>query len=141
MATYVITSEYVALDGTDMSAYVKSASLELNADPVEFTNMASSGAREFKIGLKSGTLNVELNNDFANTATLPDQKIWGIFNTGANVTAAVRATSSAISNTNPEYQVTVVPVNYSPFTGSVGDAAVTSISWPTSGGCTRDITP
>jgi hypothetical protein len=127
MATYVITSEYVALDGTDMSAYVKSASLELNADPVEFTNMASSGAREFKIGLKSGTL--------------PDQKIWGIFNTGANVTAAVRATSSAISNTNPEYQVTVVPVNYSPFTGSVGDAAVTSISWPTSGGCTRDITP
>jgi Flp pilus assembly protein TadG len=141
MATYVITAGYVAIDGTDMSAYVKSASLELNADPVEFTNMASSGAREFKIGLKSGTLNVELNNDFANTATLPDQKIWGIFNTGANVTAAVRATSSAISNTNPEYQVTVVPVNYSPFTGSVGDAAVTSISWPTSGGCTRDITP
>jgi hypothetical protein len=137
MATYVITSEYVALDGTDMSAYVKSASLELNADPVEFTNMASSGAREFKIGLKSGTLNVELNNDFANTATLPDQKIWGIFNTGANVTAAVRATSSAISNTNPEYQVTVVPVNYSPFTGSVGDAAVTSISWPTSGAVSR----
>jgi hypothetical protein len=137
MATYVITAGYVAIDGTDMSAYVKSASLEINADPVEFTNMASSGAREFKIGLKAGTLNVEMNEDFANTATLPDQKLWGIFNTGTNVTFELRPTSAAVGTTNPKYTGSVVPVNYSPFTGSVGDAAVTSISWPTSGAVSR----
>jgi hypothetical protein len=137
MATYVITAGYVAIDGTDMSAYVKSASLEINADPVEFSNMASAGSREFKIGLKSGTLSVEMNEDFANTATLPDQKLWGIFNAGANVTFEVRPTSAAVGTTNPKYTGSVVPVNYSPFTGSVGDAAVTSISWPTSGAVSR----
>lgn len=139
MATYVITSEYVAIDGTDMSAYVKSASLEINADSVEFTTMASSGAREFKIGLKAGTLNVEFNQDFANTATLPDQKLWGIFNTGTNVTFEVRPTSAAVGTTNPKYTGSLVPVGYSPLTGSVGDASTVSISWPTSGAVSRAV--
>ena len=137
MATYVITAGFVSLGGTDVSAYVKSCSLELNADPVEFTNMASSGAREYKIGLKAGTLNVEFNQDFANTATLPDQKLWGIFNTGTNVTFELRGTSSAVGTANPKYTGSVVPVNYSPLTGSVGDASTTSISWPTSGAVSR----
>lgn len=137
MATYVITAGFVSIDGTDMSAYVKSASLEINADQVEFTNMASSGAREYKVGLKAGTLNVEFNQDFANTATLPDQKLWGIFNAGANVAFVVRPTSAAVGTANPNYSGSVVPVNYSPLTGSVGDASTVSISWPTSGAITR----
>jgi len=137
MATYVITAGYVAIDGTDMSAYVRSASLELNADNVEFTNMGSSGAREYKIGLKAGTLNVEFNQDFADTATLPDQKLWGIFNTGSNVTFEVRPTSASVGTGNPKYTGSVVPVNYSPLTGSVGDASTVSISWPTSGAVSR----
>ena len=137
MATYVITAGYVAIDGTDMSAYVRSASLEITADSVEFTNFASSGAREYKVGLKAGTLNVEFNQDFANTATLPDQKLWGIFNTGANVTFEVRPTSSAVGTANPKYTGSVVPVGYSPLTGSVGDASTVSISWPTSGAISR----
>lgn len=137
MATFVVTAEYVALSGTDITSYVRSATLELNADQVEFSNMASAGAREHKIGLKQGTLNLELNQDYANSASATDQLIWGIYNTGSNVTFEVRPTSAGVGTTNPKYTGSVVPVNYPAVGGSVGDAAVVSLSWPTSGAVSR----
>lgn len=137
MATFVVTAEYVALSGTDITSYVRSATLELNADQVEFSNMASAGAREYKIGLKQGTLNLELNQDYANSASATDQLIWGIYNTGSNVTFEVRPTSAGVGTTNPKYTGSVVPVNYPAVGGSVGDAAVVSLSWPTTGAVSR----
>lgn len=137
MATFVVTAEYVSINSVDLTAYVRSATLELNADPVEFSNMASAGAREYKIGLKQGTLNVELNQDYANSASATDQAIWGMFNTGSNVAFEVRPTSAGVGATNPKYTGNVVPVNYPAVGGSVGDAAVVSLSWPTSGAVSR----
>jgi hypothetical protein len=137
MATYVQNAEYVAIDGTDLSAYVSSASLEITADNVEFTTFGSSGSREFKQGLKTATLNVQFFEDFANSATVTDQKLWGIFNTGANVTFELRPTNAAVGTTNPKYTGSVCPTGYGPFTGSVGEAGTVSISWPTSGAVSR----
>lgn len=137
MATFVLTAEYLALSGTDVTSYVRSCTLELNADNPEFSNMASAGSREYKIGLKSGTLNVEFNQDYANSASATDQLLWGIWNTGANVTFEVRPTSSAVGTSNPKYTGSVVPVNYPAVGGAVGDAATVSISWPTSGAVSR----
>ena len=137
MATFVVTAEYVALSGTDITSYVRSATLELNTDQVELSNMASAGAREYKIGLKQGTLNLELNQDYANSASATDQLIWGIYNTGSNVTFEVRPTSAGVGTTNPKYTGSVVPVNYPAVGGSVGDAAVVSLSWPTTGAVSR----
>ena len=137
MATFVLTAEYLALSGTDVSSYVRSCTLELNADNPEFSNMASAGSREYKIGMKSGTLNVEFNQDYANSASATDQLLWGIWNTGSNVTFEVRPTSSAVGTANPKYTGSVVPVNYPAVGGAVGDAATVSISWPTSGAVSR----
>lgn len=139
MSTYVITAEQITLNSIDLTAggYVKSASLELTADQVEFTNMASAGSREYKIGLKTGTLNIELNQDFANSASATDQALWGMFNTGTAVTFEVRPTSSAVGTANPKYTGSVLPVGYAPLTGSVGDASTVSISWPTTGAVSR----
>lgn len=137
MAVYVITAQYVSINSVDLSAYVRSCTLELNADTPEFTTMGSSGAREYKQGLKAGTLNVEFNQDFANSASATDQAIWGMFNTGTNVAFEIRATSAGVGTTNPKYTGNVVPVNYPAVGGAVGDAATVSISWPTSGAVAR----
>ena len=137
MATFVVTAEYVSINSVDLTSYVRSATLELNADPVEFSNMASAGSREYKIGLKQGTLNVELNQDYANSASATDQAVWAMFNTGTNVAFEVRPTSASVGTTNPKYTGNVVPVNYPAVGGSVGDAAVVSLSWPTSGAVSR----
>ena len=135
MASFVVTAEYVAINSVDMTAYVRSASLELSGDNVQFTNMASSGAHEYKLGLKGGTLNVEFNDDYASTTV--DDRLWGIWNTGTNVTFEVRPTSAAVGASNPKYTGSVCPTGYTAVGGSVGDASVTSISWPTSGAVSR----
>lgn len=135
MATYVITAQYVALSGSDISASVRSCTLEINADTPEFTNMASAGSREYKQGLKAGTLNIEFNEDFAASAI--DSVIWGYFNTGTNITFEVRATSAAVGTSNPKFTGSVVPAGYSVIGGAVGDAATSSLSWPVSGAVTR----
>lgn len=139
MATYVITAEQVTINSIDFTAggYVKSASLELEADEQEFTNMVSAGAREYKIGLKTAKLNVEFNQDFANSASATDQALWGMWNTGTNVTFLIRPTSASVGTANPNYTGSVVPGSYSPLTGAVGDASTTSISWTVSGAVTR----
>jgi hypothetical protein len=137
VATYVITAQHLTMNSVDLTSYVRSCTLELNADTAEFSNMASAGAREYKIGLKSGTLNVELNQDYANSASATDQAVWGMFNTGTNVTFEVRPTSAGVGLTNPKYTGSVVPVNYPAVGGSVGDAAIVSLSWPTSGAVSR----
>ena len=137
MATYVITAQYVSINSVDLTSYVRSCTLELNADNPQFTNMASAGANEYKQGLKSGTLTVEFNQDFANSASATDQAIWGMFNTGTNVAFEIRATSAGVGTTNPKYTGNVVPVNYPAVGGAVGDAATVSISWPTSGAVAR----
>src|SRR5690349_11686624 len=105
MATYVVTAQQVTINSVDITAlgYVRSASLELTGDQVEFTNFASAGAREYKIGLKTGTLNVEFSEDFANSASATDQLLWGLFNTGTAVTFELRPTSAAVGTTNPKY--------------------------------------
>lgn len=135
MASFVITSEYVALNGTDYSAYVKSCTLEATADTPEFTTMTSAGAREHKQGLKAGTLNIEFNQDFAASAI--DSVLWGFYNTGTNVTFEIRPTSAAVSATNPKFTGSVVPAGYTVVGGAVGDAGGSSVAWPVSGAITR----
>lgn len=137
MATYVITAQYVSINSVDLTSYVRSCTLEINADTPEFTNMGSSGAREYKQGLKAGTLNVEFNHDFANSASATDQALWGMFNTGTNVAFELRPTSAGVGTTNPKYTGSVVPTNYPAVGGAVGDPATVSISWPTSGAIAR----
>jgi hypothetical protein len=137
MATFVVTAQHLTINSVDLTSYVRSASLELSGDSVDFTAMASSGAREFRLGLKSGTLNVELNGDFANSASAVDQAIWSIWNTGTNVTFTIRPVSSAVSTSNPNYSGSLCPTNFPAVGGAVGDASTVSLSWPTSGAITR----
>lgn len=135
MASFVITSEYVSINAVDMSAYVRSATLEMSADQVEFTSMASAGSREYKIGLRSGTLNVEFNQDF--TASTVDSRLWAIWLAGTNVAFEVRPTSAVVGVNNPKFTGSIVPGGYTAVGGSVGDGSVTAISWTTTGTVTR----
>lgn len=127
----------MSINSVDLTSYVRSCTLEINADTPEFTSMGSSGAREYKQGLKAGTLNVEFNHDFANSASATDQALWGMFNTGTNVAFELRPTSAGVGATNPKYTGSVVPTNYPAVGGAVGDPATVSISWPTSGAIAR----
>lgn len=133
MAKMVLTTQYVALNSTDLSTYCNKAELQVEVESKEVTTFGSSGNKEFIGGLKSGTLSLEFKQDFANAAL--DSILWPLL--GTVVTFEVRPTSSAASTSNPKYTGSVLITGHNPITGGVGDEATISISFPTTGAISR----
>lgn len=133
MAKIVLTSEYVAINGTDLSEYCNKAELQIEVEAKDVTTFGSGGAKEFIGGLKSGTLALEFKNDFA--ASELDSIMWPLL--GTVVTFAVRPTSAAVGTSNPSYSGSVLVTGHNPITGGVGDEATMSLSFPTTGAISR----
>ncbi len=133
MAFMVLTSEYIALSGTDLSAYCNKAELSVEVEEKDVTTYASAGWKEMIGGLKSGELGLEFKQDFA--ATKLDSILWPLF--GTVVTFEVRPTSSAVGTSNPKWTGNVLVKELKPISGGVGDEASMSVSFPTTGAVTR----
>lgn len=135
MAVLAMTSCYVEINSVDMSAYV--AAVELTLDGVELptTNFGSAGWEAAIRGLKSSSLKVMYNDDFASSSV--DDRLWSIWNTGTAVTYKIRPTSAAVGTTNPSYEGSVVPTTFTTVAGSVGDLATKDLTWPGTGAVTR----
>lgn len=133
MAVLALTSCYVELNSVDMSQYVTAVELDAEVVDLVTTNFGSSGWDERIGGLKSGTLQVSFNDDFA--ATTVDDRLWPLF--GTVVTFAIRPTDSSVGATNPSYEGSVLVNELSPIAGSVGDLGTQDLTWPVSGAVTR----
>ena len=135
MAVLAMTSCRVELNAVDMSQYVAAVELTLDGVELDTTDFASGGWEEKIMGLRSSSLKVKFNDDFA--ATTVDDRLWPLF--GTVVTLKVRPTSAAISATNPEYQTSVLINSLAPVQGNVGDLATQDLTWPLSGAVTRAV--
>lgn len=140
MALQVITLGYCRLGGSfDLHAYANKISLEFEAEDLNVT-VFGDGWGDHMAGLKNGKLNVSGFNDFGDN--LCDEVMYGFWEAGVNIAAAVRPSSASISTSNPEYQLAgVVPLTWTPLGADVGQVSPLSISWPTSGAVVRDVTP
>ncbi len=132
MAVFALTSEYTALNGTDRSADIKSSVLTVDAAQLDTTDFASGGWVEVIGGLKSGNLQINFQDDAANSAI--DDILWGLL--GTVVTFEVRPTSAAVGTSNPKYTGSVLITSTS-IGGSVGELAMKSVTYPTTGAVTR----
>ena len=128
MATFAATDYNILVNGVNMSAMCKEATLDLEADALDSTAFGSSW-RSKQGGLKAGNFGLTFNQDFA--AAQVDALLWPLF--GTVVSFEIRPTSAARSATNPGYTGSVLVNAYSPFSNAVGDLAESKISWPTSG--------
>lgn len=133
MAFAVVTYGYVALNATDLSAYCKNISLEVEAEAVDATAFSSTGWMSNLPGLKSGNLSLEFNNDVAAAAL--DSIMWPLL--GTVVTFEVRVTGSAVGTSNPKYTGSVVISGWNPIGASVGEINSVSVQYPTTGVVTR----
>jgi hypothetical protein len=61
-----------------------------------------------------------------------DVTLYTAYATKAPVVVKVRATTAAISATNPEYVGSYLPNQHNPFGNGVGELATSQISWPLS---------
>ena len=132
MAVMCLTAEYVSLAGNDLKAFCKKAEVTVDVADEDVTNFASLGWKEVIGGLKSGTLAMEFNDDFA-TSQL-DSILWPLL--GTVVAFEVRPTQSAASAGNPKFTGNVL-INGHGFGGDVGSVAAKSVSYPTSGAVAR----
>lgn len=133
MAKQVLTAEYVSINGTDISAYLKKGELSLESDAQDATTYGSAGWKEFLGGLKSGELSLNYLNDVAAAAL--DSIMFPLL--GTVVTFSVRASSAAVGTSNPSYSGSVLVQGWKPIGGSVGDINAADVSYPTSGAVSR----
>lgn len=132
MAVFVATDFKITIGTTNMSTLLTQAELSLEADEVETTAFGST-YRTRVGGLRTGTMNLQFNQDFAAGAV--DATLFPLL--GSAVAFTVVPTSSAVSATNPSYSGTVLVTQYTPISGAVGDLATLSITWPVTGSVTR----
>jgi hypothetical protein len=132
LAIFVATDYNVKINGTDYSANLTQVELSIEADDVETTTFGAT-YRTRIAGLKQGTVNFQFNQDFA--ASGLDSVIFPLI--GTQATVIIKPTSTAVSATNPSYTFNALVNAYTPISGSVGDLAVVSVSWPVSGAITR----
>jgi hypothetical protein len=131
MAVMALTNEYLSINATVMSSWVKSATLTVDVAALDSTAMGDAWTDNIG-GLKSGTLAVTFNDDLAAGAV--DVTLWPLL--GTVVPFEVRLDAGAASATNPKYTGSVL-INQHMIGGSVGDLAGKTFSFPTSGAITR----
>jgi hypothetical protein len=133
MAKMVLTSEYVALNGTDYSDYVRKAELTVDVEDKDVTTFGSSGWTEVIGGLKKAELKIEFLQDYADGEI--DGAMWSLL--GTVVSFEVRPTSAAVGSSNPKWTGNVLVNAWNPIEGGVGDEASVSVSYPVTGAVTR----
>ena len=134
MAKYVVQNPVVVFAGGTISANVAQATIALEADDIEVTSFSSNGYRDRIGGLKSGTLSMELHQDFALGSI--DAAFFN--NLGGTAAVAIRpAGTAAAGSASPSYEFSVLCTEYSPIDSAVGDLATFSVSFPITGAVTR----
>jgi hypothetical protein len=133
MPAMVLLAAFVSISGTDLSAYNKKCELTVEVEEKDVTTYGSLGWKVVLGGLKSGTLGMEFAQDFA--ATKLDAIMWPLL--GTVVPFEVRADQAAAGTSNPKYTGNALIKGWNPLTGSVGDDASVSVSYPTSGAVVR----
>lgn len=133
MAKYVLKDPVIVFAGSTITSSCASVTINLTADDVETTAFGSDWRTRIG-GLKSGTVDFEMHQDFGSGG------IDGLFfpNLGGTVAVSVRPGGTAVvSATNPSYSFDVLVTEYSPVDGAVGDLSTTSVSLPITGPVSR----
>jgi len=122
MSEIVLKNAFVSLDGNDISAHVKSVTINYNAEMLDKTAMGDDSRNKLG-GLKDFSATVECHADFAAAAL--DSIMFPLV--GETVAMVVRPDAGAVSTSNPQYTKNVVVEGYPPLGGGVGGLASSSI--------------
>lgn len=122
MASFVLTDARVEINAVNLSPRVKGVTISYSKEIVEATAMGDTGRRR-KAGLADWSADIEFYDDEAASQTMAT--LFGIV--GTEVALKVRATSAAVSATNPEYRGSGMIESLPVLAGDVGAMAMTAI--------------
>lgn len=126
MGKLVIKDAVVTVEGVDLSQFVKSVAIESEKDDVDLTAMGAEN-KEHGVGLGDATITVGFFQALG--AAEVDATLWPFYKNETQVTIAVKATSDAVSATNPEYRMEAKMFSYAPLNAEVGAASETEVEF------------
>jgi len=111
---------------------VSQVAINLATTTQDATNFGSGGFVNVLAGLKSATVAMTFNQDFAASQihSLINTTLGGL---GATAYLDIKATSAVRSATNPSYVFAVILTEYHPVMGQVGALATFGVTWPSTG--------
>lgn len=125
MATIVLTNPSISVGGTSVSGFCTSITLNYEVDQVEVTAFGDTG-HKYTGGLQNVSCDIELNQDFAASAT--ESIIYPLV--GTTTTIIVKPVNAATSATNPQYTISNAFLSaHTPVAGAVGELAKTSLTF------------
>ena len=128
MAAYMINNASVTINSVDLSSAVTSVTFSEEADQLETTAMGDDN-RTMIGGLKSGTIDLEFNQDLA--ASDVQATVRPLL--GTVTTVVVKNSAAATAATNPQWTFSALVTEWPSINGTVGELATASVSWPITG--------
>lgn len=126
MATpFVVKNYYLNIATSDISAYIKSATLTGEYDEVEVTAMGDATHHGIP-GLANWSIEVECNQ--SHTAAELDAIIWPLIGSATASAIICKPNGATTGVNNPKWTGNGRIYSYSPLGGSVGDGATTSFT-------------
>ena len=129
MSKFVALDYKITLDGDDFSDAIAAVNFDLSVAEQEVTAFGDNFVQRIG-GLKDASVSLDFHQDFGENAV--DATLHPKL--GETIDLVVTPTSGAISPTNPAYEATLLVVEYSPFSSSIGDLATLSITLPLASG-------
>lgn len=126
MATLVLKDASVVVNSVNISDHCSEVQIETERDEVDFTAMGATN-KVTKAGLGDATITCTVFSDYA--AGSIDATMFPLSTSDTPFTVVVKPTSAAVSTSNPSYTMSALLFNYSPISGSIGDAASTDLTF------------
>lgn len=133
MPKMALLAQYVEIDSVDMSDRIKTARVTVEVNQLDATTFGGDGWKEVVGGLKTGGLEIEWTDDFEASGGV-DGFIWDRL--GTNVPFEIRPDDAAVGTNNPSFTGECL-VAGTQVGGTVGELAMKSTNFPTSGTVVR----
>ena len=133
MAKFIATNAYVSIGGTDLSARVKSVTLEYSSEVVDASTMGVGATRERVGGFLDWTLSVEFAQDYA--AANVDATLFPLV--GTSVACIVKPVNTTTSATNPQFSGNAILATYRPLGAEVGNVVMAPVTFQANGVLSR----
>jgi hypothetical protein len=132
MANVVLTNAFVSLNSVNLSALVRSVTLNYAAQLQDDTAMGDTAVSRIG-GLKDWSLEVEFFQDY--DANKVDATLFSLV--GSTFAVEVRHSAANASATNPKYTGTGILESYQPVGGAVGENLMAPVTIQGVGALTR----
>lgn len=130
MAAFVLRDASIVINSVDLSNRCTKVEIKSKRNMEDNTTMGATGLGRLP-GLRDEGITATFKQDLA--AAEVDQTLTPLYENGTAFTIVIKASSAAVSTTNPKWTATCYLEQYNPIGGDVGSVAETDVQFTVDG--------